>query len=124
MRPCTTSVIIKELHRRLQADHLATRIVCCDGNPGDGEGQWTIAREILKDPELATSIDAIGVHYPFWDGGITTTDPARKRESRSGPAKISQTAEGGLLSAATGLSADEFSPMFLTELSRRVAFCY
>jgi Glycosyl hydrolase family 59 len=69
---------IKELHRRLQADHLATRIVCCDGNPGDGEGQWTIAREILKDPELAASIDAIGVHYPFWDGGITTTDSARK----------------------------------------------
>jgi len=69
---------IKELHRRLQADHLPTRIVCCDGNPGDGDGQWMIAREILKDPELAASIDAIGVHYPFWDGGITTTDSARR----------------------------------------------
>jgi hypothetical protein len=69
---------IKELHRRLKADHISTRIVCCDGNPGEGDGQWSIAREILKDPELAAAIDVIGVHYPFWDNGITTTDSARK----------------------------------------------
>jgi hypothetical protein len=69
---------IKELHSRFQADHLPTRIICCDGNPGEGDGQWSIAREILKDPELAAAIDAIGVHYPFWDNGITTTAAARK----------------------------------------------
>jgi galactosylceramidase len=69
---------IKELHRRFQADHLPTRITCCDGNPGDGDGQWSIAREILKDPDLAAAIDAIGVHYPFWDNGIPTTEAARK----------------------------------------------
>jgi O-glycosyl hydrolase len=69
---------IKELHSRFKADHLRTRIVCCDGNPGDGDGQWSIAREILKDPELAAAIDAIGVHYPFWGNGITTTDAARR----------------------------------------------
>src|SRR6516165_4561866 len=50
---------IKELYRRFQADHLPTRIVCCDGNPGPGDGQWSIAREILNDPELAAAIDAI-----------------------------------------------------------------
>lgn len=69
---------IKELHSRLKADHLPTRIICCDGNPGEGDGQWSIAREILKDPDLADAIYAIGVHYPFWDNGITTTDAARK----------------------------------------------
>ena len=69
---------IKELHSRFQADHLSTRIICCDGNPGEGDGQWSIAREVLKDPELAAAIDVIGVHYPFWDGGITTTDAARR----------------------------------------------
>src|SRR5215469_1684231 len=69
---------IKELHSRFKADHMSTRIICCDGNPGEGDGQWSIAREILNDPELAGAIDAIGVHYPFWDNGIITTDAARK----------------------------------------------
>jgi hypothetical protein len=69
---------IKELHSRFKADRLSTRIICCDGNPGEGDGQWSIAREILKDPELAAAIDAIGVHYPFWDHGIPTTEAARK----------------------------------------------
>lgn len=69
---------IKELHNRLKANHLSTRIICCDGNPGDEDGQWSIAREILKDSELASAIDVIGVHYPFWDNGIPTTEAARK----------------------------------------------
>ncbi len=63
---------IKELHRLLKADRLATRIVCCDGN-------WSIANEILKDPELAADIAVIGAHYPRDENGrITTTDAARK----------------------------------------------
>jgi len=69
---------VKELHRRLQAEHLATKVVCCDEYIGEGAGQWSIADEILKDPELAASIDAIGVHYPLQDGKITTTEAARK----------------------------------------------
>lgn len=69
---------IKELHNRLKASHLATRIVCCDEYPGEGAGQWSIADEILKDPELAADIDVIGVHYPLVDGKISTTDAARK----------------------------------------------
>ena len=69
---------IKELHRRLKAEHLATRIVCCDEYPGQGAGQWSIADEILKDPELADAIAVIGAHYPLVDGKITTTDAARK----------------------------------------------
>jgi galactosylceramidase len=68
----------KELHRRFVADHLSTGIVCCDEYPGEGAGQWSIATEMLKDPELAAAIQVIGVHYPRADGRITTTDDARK----------------------------------------------
>jgi len=69
---------IKELNRRLKADHLATKIVCCDEYPGQGNGQWAIADDILKDPELASAIAVIGVHYPLKNGKITTTETARK----------------------------------------------
>ena len=69
---------IKELHRRLQKEHLTTKVVCCDEYPGEGEGQWAIADDILKDPQLATDIDVIGVHYPLVKGKLTTTDAARK----------------------------------------------
>lgn len=69
---------VEELHRRLRADHLATRIVCCDEYPGQGTGQWAIADAILKDPALASSVDVIGVHYPRVNGKLTTTDAARR----------------------------------------------
>ena len=69
---------VKQLYRTLKNDHLATRIVCCDEYPGEGDGQWAIADAILKDPELAADIDVIGVHYPLVDGKITTTDAARR----------------------------------------------
>lgn len=69
---------VKELYRRLQAEHLATKIVCCDEYPGEGAGQWAIADEILRDPELAAEIDVIGVHYPQEKGELTTTDAARR----------------------------------------------
>jgi hypothetical protein len=69
---------IKELHRKLQDEHLSTSIVCCDEYPGEGKGQWAIADEILNDPELASDISVIGVHYPLEKGKLTTTDAARK----------------------------------------------
>jgi hypothetical protein len=69
---------IKELHRQLKAGDLATGIVCCDEYAGQGAGQWSIAEEMLKDPELAAAISVIGAHYPLVDGKITTTDAARK----------------------------------------------
>lgn len=69
---------VKELHKQLKTEHLATKIVCCDEYPGEGAGQWAIADEILKDPEMAAAIDVIGVHYPLVDGKITTTGAARK----------------------------------------------
>ena len=69
---------VKELYRRFKAEHLATKIICCDEYPGEGAGQWAIADETLKDPELASAVDVIGVHYPLVDGKITTTDAARK----------------------------------------------
>lgn len=69
---------IKELHRRLAQEHLGTKIICCDEYPGEGKGQWAIADEILKDPELARDIAVIGVHYPLVNGKITTTEAARE----------------------------------------------
>jgi galactosylceramidase len=69
---------VKELYRRFRQEHLATKIICCDEYPGEGAGEWAIADEILKDPELAAAIDVIGVHYPVVDGKLTTTDAARR----------------------------------------------
>jgi Glycosyl hydrolase family 59/Galactocerebrosidase, C-terminal lectin domain len=69
---------IKELHRRLVVDGLSTKIVCCDEYPGEGRGQWAIADEMLKDPELENDIAVIGVHYPLVNGGLRTTDAARR----------------------------------------------
>ena len=69
---------VKELRRQLDKNHLSTKIVCCDEYPGEGTGQWAIADELLKDPELAAAIQVIGVHYPIVDGKISTTDTARK----------------------------------------------
>jgi hypothetical protein len=76
-RPYDTAYV-KELHRRLEAEHLDTKIVCCDEYPGEGDGQWAIADAMLKDAELAKDIDVIGVHYPLVNGRLTTTDAARK----------------------------------------------
>jgi O-glycosyl hydrolase len=69
---------VKELHRRLKAEGLATRVVCCDEYPGEGNGPWAIADEILKDPELAAAVAVIGAHYPLVGGKINTTEAARK----------------------------------------------
>lgn len=63
---------IKELHQRLKAAGLSTRIVCCDTD-------WSPANQLLKDPELAADVAVIGAHYPRDDKGkITTTEAARK----------------------------------------------
>ncbi len=69
---------VKELYRQFQAQHLNTKIICCDEYPGEGAGQWAIADEVLKDPELAAAVSVIGVHYPLVDGRITTTEAARR----------------------------------------------
>jgi|SRR5579862_693612 len=69
---------LKELHRRLEEEHLGTKIICCDEYPGEGKGQWAIADEILKDPEVAREVEVIGAHYPLVDGKITTTEAARR----------------------------------------------
>lgn len=69
---------LKELHQQLVADHLPTKIVCCDEYGGEGAGQWAIADDILKNPEIAQDVAAIGVHYPKVNGKITTTDAARR----------------------------------------------
>jgi hypothetical protein len=68
---------LKELHQQLIANHLGTTIVCCD-EPGGGNGQWSIADEILKNPEVARDVAVIGAHYPRVNGKVTTTDAARR----------------------------------------------
>jgi O-glycosyl hydrolase len=72
------STYIKELHRKFVQESLATKIICCDEYPGEGAGQFAIADDVLKDPELTRDIAIIGVHYPLADGKLTTTDVARK----------------------------------------------
>ncbi|WP_263384514.1 family 16 glycoside hydrolase [Granulicella arctica] len=54
----------KRLHSALAAKHSAIKIV------GDDSG-WEVAAEMAKDPDLAKSIDIIGVHYSCegGDGG-------------------------------------------------------
>lgn len=69
---------LKDLHNQLAEDHLATKIACCDEYSGEGAGQWAIADDMLKDPEIARDVEAIGVHYPKVNGKITTTDAARR----------------------------------------------
>ena len=69
---------LKALHHQLVENHLATRIVCCDEYPGEAAGQWAIADVMLKHPEIARDVAAIGVHYPKVNGKITTTDAARR----------------------------------------------
>lgn len=63
---------IKDLHKRLKAAGLATKIVCCDTD-------WSPADQLLKDLELAADVAVIGAHYPRdYKGKITTTEAARK----------------------------------------------
>ena len=88
---------IKELHQRLTAEHLSTKIICCDEYPGEGAGQWAIADEILKDPELASDIDVIGVHYPLVDPKISPPTRRAEQASSCGQVRISPTAAVGLL---------------------------
>ena len=68
---------VKELHRALLRHHLDTRIVCCDLYVGEGKGQWSPADDVAKDPEFNAAVYAIGAHYPFTKGKVTTTDAAR-----------------------------------------------
>jgi hypothetical protein len=67
---------IDALARALKGAGLATKIVCCDEYPS--EGQWKIADEMRHNPALAEEVAAIGVHYPIADGRITTTEAARQ----------------------------------------------
>ena len=63
---------IKRLHELLEARHLSTRIVCCDGD-------WSIADAMLKDPGLSADISVIGAHYPRDEHGkVSTTEAARR----------------------------------------------
>ena len=110
---------VKELHRKLQQEHLATKIICCDEYPGEGAGQWAIADDILKDPELAADIDVIGVHYPLEHGKLTTTDSARRTDKPLWSSEDQPNGGVGRLSTAIGLSAGAFLPISITAIISR-----
>lgn len=69
---------LKALHHQLVADHLPTKIVCCDEYAHQPGGEWAIADEMLKDPEIANDVAALGGHYPRLKGKYTTTEAARR----------------------------------------------
>lgn len=68
---------VKTLHSVLRAAHLNTKIVCCDEYPGEGDGQWQIAKAMRQDAELRNSVDVLSVHYPWIYNQVTTTEDAR-----------------------------------------------
>ena len=53
---------VKLLHRTLLQQGMATQIVCCDDYHRDK--QFEVIAAMDKDPELAASVAAVGVHYP------------------------------------------------------------
>ncbi len=53
---------VKLLHRTLLKQGIATQIVCCDDYHRDKQFEVIAAME--RDPELAASLAAVGVHYP------------------------------------------------------------
>ncbi len=53
---------VKLLHRTLLQQGIAAQIVCCDDYHRDKQFEVIAAME--KDPELAASVAAVGVHYP------------------------------------------------------------
>ncbi len=67
---------VKELKKVLVDRKLDAKIVCCDEYPG--EHQWKIAQAIRQDPDLASAVDVVSVHYPQTeDGALTTTHEAK-----------------------------------------------
>ncbi|MFL6354187.1 MAG: galactosylceramidase [Bryobacteraceae bacterium] len=53
---------VKLLHRTLLTRGISTQIVCCDDYHRDKQFEVIAAME--RDPELAASVAAVGVHYP------------------------------------------------------------
>ncbi len=53
---------VKLLHRTLLQQGIKSKIVCCDDYHGDK--QFEVIGAMEKDPELAASVAAVGVHYP------------------------------------------------------------
>ncbi len=53
---------VKLLHRTLLRQGIQAKIVCCDDYHGDK--QFEVIGAMDKDPELAASVAAVGVHYP------------------------------------------------------------
>ncbi len=64
------------LKRALRANHLTTRVVCCDLYTQ--EHPWSIAGKMANDPKLREAVDVIGVHAPDVIAGTTVSGAALK----------------------------------------------
>jgi hypothetical protein len=53
---------VKLLHRTLVQQGISAGIICCDDYHGNK--QFEVIKAMEKDPELAASVAAVGVHYP------------------------------------------------------------
>lgn len=72
---------VKLLHRTLLGQGIQARIVCCDDYHGDK--QFEVIGAMQKDPELAASVAAVGVHYPRGNSVTKyTTTPAVKASGK------------------------------------------
>lgn len=67
---------VKTLRKVLDADHLKTKIVCCDEYPRKNVDQWNIVAAMQKDPELRNAVAVVTVHYPRVNGKLTTPPDA------------------------------------------------
>jgi hypothetical protein len=63
---------VEALDRALKQHGLDTKIVCCDEFAGEGLGQWSILTAMQSSSPLNHAVAAVGVHYPWVDGKVTT----------------------------------------------------
>ncbi len=97
---------VKRLRSVLDADGLATKIVCCDEYPGEGAGQWAMVAASAADPALNHAIAVFSVHYPWIYNTVSTPAEARvsakplwssedQPNSGGGPILLRDWAQGG-----------------------------
>ena len=71
-----TPPYVKMLKRALLANHLPTKLVCCDLTEGDD--RWSPIADIKKDPEFGKAVDVVGVHYPREKGQVIVPEAAKQ----------------------------------------------
>ncbi|MCL5670217.1 MAG: DUF1080 domain-containing protein [Acidobacteria bacterium] len=67
---------VKLLKRAILANHLPTKLVCCDLT--QGEDPWSPIDDISKDPKFKKAVDVVGVHYPREKGQVMVPEAAKQ----------------------------------------------